>query len=414
MNGYVNRSGWFAAALLGCLMLALSARAASFDCGKAQSKVEHLICDNPEISKLDDELASDYKTVLQDQSKANTIKREQKQWLIERNECADAGCVRETYRKRIGQLSPVQDKQYKQVQTAESLPQAVRSGDAKTDGAEPGKQYPPYPDVWEMQFLLLENKQLPALRNAWLNNGDLWLGFVSQERTKRTLLQGIPINEFVGITFFGRQNIVFNKSGEEAKLDDGSIVRPVKRTGGVNYFPNKAVLKDGSYVSSVSGDFDRGCYQGPAGNTLTRYKSKATRDQLQPSKVVFLLLDEPFTFPTGSVDGPNRSPKCDAAEQQVTTRVVSLEGEILPLEDGGFLLLNTSYGWVIRFDANLKTHTKLLNKKLFVLDSKILGATGFIEKITGKNYMDEHGWTRMQEVVDDLYAYLIKLSKGEK
>jgi hypothetical protein len=178
----------------------------------------------------------------------------------------------------------------------------------------------------------------------------------------------------------------------------------------VNYFPNIAELKDGSHVYAASGEFDGGCYQGPGANTLFRYNKK-TGDRLQHTKVVFLLLDEPFTLPTGSVDGPNRSPKCDAAEQQVTTRVVSLAGEILPLEDGGFLLV--SYGLVIRFDANLNTHTKLLNKKLFVLDSEILGSTE-LGKITGKNYMDEHGWTKMQEVIDDLYAYLIKLSKGEK
>ena len=33
---------------LACTLCAFSARAASFECGKAQSKVEHLICDHPE------------------------------------------------------------------------------------------------------------------------------------------------------------------------------------------------------------------------------------------------------------------------------------------------------------------------------------------------------------------------------
>lgn len=391
------------------LVLATTAQAASFDCAKAGTKVEKLICGDAELSKLDEELNTAYKTALQDKQQADTVRQAQKQWMKERNGCADVGCVKGAYEGRLISLKTTHVLSDDNVAAKQKV-----TGAANMDVNATEKKFPPYPDVWEMQFPLLENKQLPALRNAWLNNGDLWLGFVSQKRTERTLLQGIPINEFTGITFFGRKNIVFNKSGEEAKLDDGSIVRTVKQAPGVNYFPNKAVLKDGSYVSSVSGDFYRGCYQGPAGNTLTRYKSKATRDQLQPSKVVFLLLDEPFTFPTGSVDGPNRSAACDAAEQQVTTRVVSLEGEILPLEDGGFLLLDTGYGWVIRFDANLNTHTKLLNKKLFVLDSEISGATKFIEKITGKNYMDKHGWTKMQEVVDDLNAYLIKLSKGEK
>jgi uncharacterized protein len=44
---------WFA--------LVETAQAASFDCSKAQSKIENLICDNPEISKLDNELNTLYK-----------------------------------------------------------------------------------------------------------------------------------------------------------------------------------------------------------------------------------------------------------------------------------------------------------------------------------------------------------------
>ena len=37
-------------------------QAASFDCKKAQSKMEKAICDNPKISKLDEELAENYQT----------------------------------------------------------------------------------------------------------------------------------------------------------------------------------------------------------------------------------------------------------------------------------------------------------------------------------------------------------------
>jgi len=96
--------------LFGLLGVALSAQGASFDCGKAQSKVEHLICDNPEISKLDDELSSAYKTALQDKAKADAIKRGQKQWMKERNGCTDAACVRRAYETRLSGLSSVPDK----------------------------------------------------------------------------------------------------------------------------------------------------------------------------------------------------------------------------------------------------------------------------------------------------------------
>lgn len=116
--------------VLGWLLLLASAQAASFDCAKVQSKVEHLICDNPEISKLDDILAASYKAALQDQTKADAIKQTQKQWMKERNGCADAGCVQGAYRKRIEQLHPVQNAPVQQAQ-AESKP-ALESSTDKT------------------------------------------------------------------------------------------------------------------------------------------------------------------------------------------------------------------------------------------------------------------------------------------
>lgn len=90
--------------ILGWLLLA-SAQAASFDCAKAQAKVEHLICDNPEISKLDEELAAGYKAALQERVQAEAARREQKRWVKERNACADAGCVRGVYETRLSALT---------------------------------------------------------------------------------------------------------------------------------------------------------------------------------------------------------------------------------------------------------------------------------------------------------------------
>ena len=82
-------------------VLALPAHAASFDCAKASTKVEHIICDNPDVSKLDEELAASYKAALQDQSKAESIKQSQKQWIRKRNECANASCVKSIYKARL-------------------------------------------------------------------------------------------------------------------------------------------------------------------------------------------------------------------------------------------------------------------------------------------------------------------------
>lgn len=89
---------------------ALSAQATSFDCGKAKSKVEHIICDNAEISKLDDELSATYSAALRSIVQANSIKQEQKQWMKERSGCADAACVKQAYEMRLQGLSSVTEK----------------------------------------------------------------------------------------------------------------------------------------------------------------------------------------------------------------------------------------------------------------------------------------------------------------
>jgi len=90
--------------LSGSLMLALSVQAASFDCSKAQTKVEKLICGDAELSKLDEELNAAYTAALQDEKQADFTRQTQKQWMKERNVCADAGCVKSTYEARLHAL----------------------------------------------------------------------------------------------------------------------------------------------------------------------------------------------------------------------------------------------------------------------------------------------------------------------
>jgi uncharacterized protein YecT (DUF1311 family) len=91
--------------VLGWLVLGGAAQAASFDCAKAGTKVEKLICGDSELSKLDEELNAAYKTALQDASQADTLKKAQQQWLKKRNGCANAGCVKRAYEMRLQNLS---------------------------------------------------------------------------------------------------------------------------------------------------------------------------------------------------------------------------------------------------------------------------------------------------------------------
>jgi|GEM_PF-2521525 len=75
-------------------------QAASFDCAKASTKVEKLICANAELSKLDEALAVEYADALKLPDTAN-LKTEQKSWLKGRNQCTDDTCIQAAYRQRI-------------------------------------------------------------------------------------------------------------------------------------------------------------------------------------------------------------------------------------------------------------------------------------------------------------------------
>lgn len=74
----------------------------SFDCGKATSTAEKLICNNPELSKLDASLAETYKEAV---SKDRSIRDDQRAWNTEKNNCADADCLKSAYEDRISDLT---------------------------------------------------------------------------------------------------------------------------------------------------------------------------------------------------------------------------------------------------------------------------------------------------------------------
>lgn len=93
---------WVAAVLL--VDIGLSA-AASFDCSRAKSLQEKLICDTRQLSAADDALAGAYARALQSAADREALKRQQQQWIrTERDACRDAQCLLSAYRARISAL----------------------------------------------------------------------------------------------------------------------------------------------------------------------------------------------------------------------------------------------------------------------------------------------------------------------
>ncbi|MGB7205313.1 MAG: lysozyme inhibitor LprI family protein [Anderseniella sp.] len=81
--------------------------AQSFNCSKASTQVEKMICDNPRLGELDSDLAGAYQTALRDSPWASAnrrIRADQKAWIARRDRCNNAGCLRRLYQMRLGQL----------------------------------------------------------------------------------------------------------------------------------------------------------------------------------------------------------------------------------------------------------------------------------------------------------------------
>ncbi|CAG9203779.1 lysozyme inhibitor LprI family protein [Burkholderia vietnamiensis] len=81
----------------------------SFDCSKASTNVEHLICRNPELIKLDATVNRGYVAMRQADSKEisyqDPIRLDQIEWLrTVRNSCADSACLLDAYRNRIAYI----------------------------------------------------------------------------------------------------------------------------------------------------------------------------------------------------------------------------------------------------------------------------------------------------------------------
>ncbi len=80
---------------------------ASFDCQKASSTIEKLICTDEDLAELDTWLAEAYSNARSETSKAAKIQNEQRVWLREvRNKCADTVCLQAAYAKRLDELEP--------------------------------------------------------------------------------------------------------------------------------------------------------------------------------------------------------------------------------------------------------------------------------------------------------------------
>lgn len=107
MNNVVLRKAMInVIGIVGITVCSSALQAASFDCSKASTNVEKLICMDAIISQQDEQLEQVYKVALGKIVDEESLRREQRTWLKrKRNACKDAMCLMQVYHERIAQLN---------------------------------------------------------------------------------------------------------------------------------------------------------------------------------------------------------------------------------------------------------------------------------------------------------------------
>lgn len=95
----------FAAVIISTTFWNLPAFAASFDCSKATTETEIAICNDPELSALDERMSNAYMRARLSQD-GEQYKNEQFKWLKERDLCSgDKQCLKNAYNSILSKLS---------------------------------------------------------------------------------------------------------------------------------------------------------------------------------------------------------------------------------------------------------------------------------------------------------------------
>ncbi len=89
------------ALVLTALCVPIQGYTASFDCAKASSRIEKLICGDAGISTLDESLARAYTASLHAASDPARVRQEQKAWLRQRDACQNVDGLRASYETRL-------------------------------------------------------------------------------------------------------------------------------------------------------------------------------------------------------------------------------------------------------------------------------------------------------------------------
>jgi len=194
--------------------------AASFDCVKAKSRAEILICSDSELSTLDDDLAKIYSKAKSLASSPAEFKAQgEREWKKRETTCIDKQCLLAWYSQRRDQLLSV-------INAQTSKPQPPPSQSAKDSAI-----ITPKPNIAVAEKIIppssYEQKTYQIIDSGYF-------GCIDKENFKRLrniLMQRDDVTFLKEITASVKKGecVKFNK-GEKVYLEEGTVMSAVIRT----------------------------------------------------------------------------------------------------------------------------------------------------------------------------------------
>jgi len=258
------------------------------------------------------------------------------------------------------------------------------------------KKYPPYPDVWGYEFPWPQkDSRRSNIEVAKMPNGDYMVTYVkkwiitSNNSSSVRDLRG----QFGGISFFSGESKDFTEN-EYNNFWNVNRDRKIKQ--------NQIVLSDGSKIEPYS---DYAC--GRCCPLFHFYIVKREKNgQIIDKKNLIYLLNNTLKIPINMYCEYNEGPS-GLRRNYVLGKLVSINPTFVPLEDDNFMIIDMEGNIIIRFDKNLITKSDLLNKRLYVIERKVVDELR--EKLKRLNQYND------QTLTDAVYQNIIKLRKeGEK
>lgn len=239
--------------------------------------------------------------------------------------------------------------------------------------SSPSQTFPPYPNVWH-RFIPSPRLDAGLLDFFRMPNGDYSIVYA---KDRSDSIKG----RMAAVEFFG---------GSTAGPFD---IRTLLRKNYAHLYGKTALaLPSGARINLESLD-PRPVKRCPQ-DLYHYYRIEYPDGRAAEQKALLYVLDRPRQ--------QEIQPLCaDTLERSFTEKVVSVQGLLVPLDDGTFLLSDRHLGVVLRFDPSFHTKSDLLNRKLFVVDPKLI-----------QHYMTE-GSTSYQGMQDGVLGIVKQRSEGK-